>query len=161
MIWSQPLFWLLAAAVAVLMELWAMFLHGQLWHGVLWFGHRSHHTPKAGWWEWNDAFAVGHALIAMGLIIGGLELLHGPVQLVAVAIGMGMSAFGMAYFAVHDGLIHGRLPMQFLLRWDYFRRVRNAHMAHHHKGQAPYGLFLGLQELRWHNKRASRQNQAA
>lgn len=153
MIWTDPLFWLLVVAVAAFMELWAMLLHGRFWHGILWFGHRSHHTPRQTWWEWNDAFSAGHALLAMGLIIGGLELLHGPAQLLAVGVGVGMSVFGMAYFAVHDGLIHGRLPVQFLLRWDYFRRVRNAHLVHHNKGEAPFGLFLGVQELRWASAR--------
>lgn len=146
--WLDPLFWAIAVVVAVAMEFWAMVLHGRLWHGRLWFAHRSHHTPRRGWWEANDAFAIGHALLAMGLIIGGLELLRGRLQLVAVAVGIGMSLFGMAYFAVHDGLIHGRLPVAFLARWRWLRLIRNAHLVHHQRDAAPYGLFLGLWELR-------------
>ncbi len=141
-------FWSLVVLVAVAMELWAMLLHGRLWHGVLWFAHRSHHTPRRGWLEFNDAFAALHALVAMGLIIGGLELLDGQIQLVAVAVGVGMSVFGMAYFTVHDGLIHGRLPVAFLARWSWLRRIRNAHLVHHQRDAAPYGLFLGVWELR-------------
>jgi beta-carotene 3-hydroxylase len=145
--WTDPRFWLLALAVACAMEFWAMLLHGRLWHGVLWFAHRSHHAPRTGWFEGNDAFAVLHALLAMGLIIGGLEGLQGTAQWLSVAVGIGMSMFGMAYFTVHDGLIHGRLPVQFLSRWDWLRRVRNAHLVHHHRDAEPYGLFMGQWEL--------------
>lgn len=145
--WTDWRFWCVAAAVAVAMEFWAMLLHGRLWHGVLWLAHRSHHTPRRGWFEANDAFAVLHAVLAMALIIGGLERLHGTTQWLAVAVGVGMSMFGMAYFTVHDGLIHGRLPVQFLSRFDWVRRVRNAHLVHHHRDAEPYGLFLGQWEL--------------
>lgn len=147
-IWTEPRFWLIAVTVAIFMEFWAMLLHGKLWHGPWWGAHRSHHEPRTGWFEFNDVFAVMHAVIAMTLIIGGLEAKAGEATLVAVAVGIGMSMFGMVYFTVHDGLIHGRLPVQFLSRIDWFRRVRNAHLAHHHRDAEPYGLFLGQWELR-------------
>lgn len=148
MIWTHPLFWAIAATVAALMELWAMLLHGRLWHGPLWITHRSHHTPRKGWFEFNDIFAVFHAAIAIALIIGGLEGLTGMAQLVSVAIGVGMTAFGLAYFAIHDGLIHGRLPVEGLARFAWLRRIRNAHRVHHAKDAEPYGLFLGTWELK-------------
>lgn len=152
--WSEPLMWGVAAIVAGAMELWAMWLHGSLWHGPLWFGHRSHHQPRAGSWEANDAFALGHALVAMAAIIGGLEALTGAAQALAVGVGVGMTAFGVAYFVVHDGLVHGRLPVAALARWRWLRHVRNAHQVHHRDGGAPYGLFLGVQELRWRARRS-------
>lgn len=146
--WTDPLFWGVAVAVAALMEFWAALLHGRFWHGPLWFGHRSHHAPRTGPFEFNDVFAVLHAAIAMALIIGGLEGLQGPAQRLAVAVGVGMSLFGVAYFTVHDGLIHGRLPVAFLARSAWLRRVRNAHRVHHAQDAAPYGLFLGPWELK-------------
>jgi beta-carotene 3-hydroxylase len=157
MIWTAPLFWVIVAVVAVFMEFWAMLLHGRLWHGPMWFTHRSHHTARQGWFEFNDIFAVFHAAIAIALIIGGLEGLSGTAQLVAVAAGIGMTVFGMAYFAVHDGLIHGRLPVAFLARLEWIRRIRNAHQVHHVKDAQPYGLFLGpweLKRVRVRNRRA-------
>lgn len=152
--WTDPLFWAVVALVAIAMEFWAMFLHGRLWHGVLWPTHASHHRPRAGRFEFNDIFAVFHAGVAMALIIYGFESSHGRVSELMIAAGFGMSAFGMAYFTVHDGFIHGRLPVGFLSRFAYFRRVRNAHRVHHrdeHVG--PYGLFLGEWELRRANAR--------
>ena len=67
----DPLFWCIAVAVAIGMEFWAMLLHGRLWHGPWWPTHRSHHTPRTGPFELNDAFAVLHAALAIVLIIGG------------------------------------------------------------------------------------------
>jgi beta-carotene 3-hydroxylase len=49
---------------------------------------------------------------------------------------------------VHDGLVHGRLPVGFLRRSAYLRRVVAAHRVHHARGGAPYGLFLGPWVLR-------------
>jgi beta-carotene 3-hydroxylase len=142
--WRDWAFWAVLLGVAGLMELWAMFLHGRLWHGVLWFSHRSHHVPRRGWFEFNDVFAAFHAVVATGLVMAGLEW-----QLwLAAAVGFGMTLFGVAYFLVHDGLIHGRLPVAFLARYAWARRVRDAHRVHHQRVGGPYGLFLGPWELR-------------
>ena len=137
----------LAALVAVFMEFWAMFLHGQVWHRWLWFTHASHHRPRQGLFEFNDIFAVLHAAIAIALIAWG-EAGQGWAALVgphwwALAIGAGMTAFGMAYFVVHDGLAHGRLPVQFLAKFRWFRVVRNAHRVHHRFGRQDDGLPFG------------------
>jgi len=154
---SQPLFWFTWLAVAVFMELWAMVLHGLLWHGPWWGSHRSHHSPQDGWLERNDLFSVIHALIAMGLIIYGCEATPSVSALLCVATGFGMTTFGVAYFVVHDGLIHGRLPVHFLSRFSYLRRVRNAHRVHHMREHLPpFGLFLGPQELKWRARHARR-----
>jgi beta-carotene 3-hydroxylase len=52
-----------------------------------------------------------------------------------------MTAFGLAYAVVHDGFVHGRLPVGVLGRVPYFRRLREAHLAHHRSNGGPYGLF--------------------
>jgi beta-carotene 3-hydroxylase len=63
-----------------------------------------------------------------------------------------MTAFGMAYFVAHDGLVHGRLPLQFLAKIRWLRVVRNAHRMHHRlesqDDALPLGLFLGQWALR-------------
>lgn len=159
--WHNPLFWLIVICVAIGMEFWAMLLHGRLWHRAWWPAHRSHHEPRTGPLEWNDAFAVLHAAIAIVLIVGGLQANRGwPTQL-AVAIGVGMTVFGVSYFAVHDGLIHGRLPVAFLTRFAWLRRIRNAHAVHHRVDGGPYGLFLGPWELRRAQRRAVRRGPSA
>jgi beta-carotene 3-hydroxylase len=60
-----------------------------------------------------------------------------------------MTAFGAAYLVVHDGLVHGRLPVRALLRLAPLRAIVRAHEEHHRgRGGAPYGLLFGPWELR-------------
>ena len=144
----NPVFWVIAVSVAAAMEFWAWWLHKVLWHGALWGSHRTHHTPHDGLFELNDVHGLLHALFAAVLLYTGLSSEPGAYQTVAVGVGVGMTTFGVGYWLVHDGFIHGRLPLQFLSRVRYFRRLRAAHRAHHlgdHIG--PYGLFLGHWEL--------------
>ncbi len=150
-----------ALVVAVSMDLWAAVLHGRVWHGWLWPVHRSHHAPRArgARFEANDALSLLHAPIAIALILGGCRAEEGALREVAFGVGVGMSAFGLAYLVVHDGLCHGRLPVRWLLRARYFRGVERAHRVHHtgDAGGAPYGFFFGVREL----ARAARTRRAA
>lgn len=144
----------IALAVAVAMDFWAALLHRRAWHKWLWGWHASHHTARRGRFEKNDVLSGLHAPIAALAIVWGSELSGGPLHVVAFGIGMGMTAFGAAYLIVHDGLAHGRLPVRFLLRFRYLRRVVGAHRAHHARDDGPpYGLFFGPGELRRHAKR--------
>lgn len=145
----------IALVTACLMEPWARFLHGQVWHRALWRVHRSHHTRRKGRFETNDALSGTHAPIAAALIMIGCNL-HGLAATAAIGVGAGMTVFGFAYVIVHDGLVHGRLPASFLTRYGWLRRVRDAHAVHHARGAIPYGLFLGPREL----KRAPRARAA-
>jgi beta-carotene 3-hydroxylase len=139
-----------ALVVAVAMDFWAAILHGRLWHARLWPVHRSHHEPPsgAGRLEANDALSLLHAPIAIALIVVGCRGTPGVLREIAFGAGIGMSLFGVAYFVVHDGLVHARLPVHGLLRFRYFRAVARAHRAHHEAaGGAPYGFFFGQWEL--------------
>jgi beta-carotene 3-hydroxylase len=139
-----------ALATAFVMELWAALLHGQFWHGVLWKMHRSHHRPRHGHWETNDWLSLLHAPIAMVMIFYGCRGAVGIAREVVFAMGIGMTLFGLAYVLVHDGMVHGRLPLQGLLKYDYFRRVQANHELHHtlrYRG-IPYGFFLGRLEVK-------------
>ena len=154
--------WMLAAvAGAVATELWAGLIHGSGWHGPLWFMHRSHHHPK-GPLEANDALSFSHAPIAIVLIVYGCEAAPGFLTDAAFGFGLGMTFFGLSYLLVHDGFVHGRLPMGWLARFDYFRKVRAWHRVHHSTGEVPYGFFAP--PLRWghpsdHSAFASREDQ--
>ncbi|MCO4763990.1 MAG: sterol desaturase family protein [Myxococcales bacterium] len=165
--WREPMWWTVVVTVAALMEPWAMFVHARVWHGPLMWGHRSHHARDTGqpgaapapnsWFEFNDLFSLGHAGVAITLIALGVRQPGSWNHALMVAVGAGMTLFGVGYFLVHDGFIHGRLPLGFLARMRWFRLLRNAHRAHHGpRGGAPYGLFLGPQELRWERQRARR-----
>jgi beta-carotene 3-hydroxylase len=139
--------WLMVGVpVAGAMELWAQLLHHRLWHGPLWSLHESHHRDRDGWFERNDVFAVFHAGVAIGLILLGCVGPVGWLREAAFGWGLGMTAFGLSYLLVHDGLVHERLPVGFLERIPYLRRVAAAHRAHHRTGAHPYGMFLGPQE---------------
>ncbi len=137
-----------AVLTATFMELWAAVLHGRFWHGPLWFVHRSHHMPGRGL-ELNDVLSVLHAPIAAALIIWGCEAAPSILREVGFGVGTGMTVFGFAYVVVHDGLVHGRLPVAWLARIPYFERVRDAHWQHHRNTARglPFGLFLGPWEL--------------
>lgn len=147
---STPALVLLAVAVALpvcaAMEPWARILHGRVWHHALWRIHRSHHSHRRGRFEANDALSAAHAPIAAALVMIGCNL-HGPLAAITIGVGAGMTAFGIAYVIVHDGLVHGRLPVAFLARFAVLRRIQSAHRVHHARGAAPYGLFLGPREL--------------
>lgn len=142
---------LVALVAAALMEPWARFLHGRVWHYMLWSVHRSHHEPRRGRFEKNDALSFLHAPIAAGLIVAGCQG-TGLLRAVIVGAGVGMTLFGIGYVFVHDGLVHERLPARALLRLRFFRRVRGAHLVHHRTGGVPFGLFLGPRELAQHRR---------
>ena len=137
-------------ATAFVMELWAALLHRRLWHRWLWPLHRTHHRrdqgPEGGastGFQANDLLSFLHAPVAVALIVQGAGGASSLSRQAGFAAGLGMTAFGLAYVLVHDGLVHGRLPVAFLGRWRYLARVRAAHRVHHRGGGPPYGLFLG------------------
>ncbi len=154
---EKALIWLaVGLPVAFAMELWAALLHGRVWHGLLWSLHRSHHAPRAGRFEANDALSFTHAPAAVALILYGCLGAPGPWREAAFGAGLGMTLFGLAYALIHDGLVHERLPASWFMRFRYLRRVRGAHIVHHRTGGAPYGLFLGP----WALRRAHRRDRA-
>ena len=97
----------IAAVIAAAMEPWARILHGGVWHSALWSIHRSHHEPRHGRFERNDALSAIHAPVAMVLIIVGARLPRALPSALCLGVGAGMTAFGLAYVLVHDGLVHG------------------------------------------------------
>ncbi len=148
--------WLLTL---VAMEGWAALLHAQIWHRWLWPIHRSHHrgrgdvdarpfgAPAPGRWELNDLMPLLHAPVAMALLALGYCGRPGAGSTLLRGAGWGMSAFGVTYLLVHDGVAHGRFVPQWVLRLalqsGYLRRVRSAHCLHHRHGGSPFGLFTG------------------
>ena len=141
--------WLVSGATALIaMEFWAGFLHRRVWHGVLWSFHRSHHEPRLGRFERNDILSSTHAPVAAALIIYGCVGAPSWLREVAYGWGFGMTAFGVLYLTFHDGVMHGRLPVQALRRVPYFDLLCRAHEIHHRKSGGPYGFFLVPARLR-------------
>jgi beta-carotene 3-hydroxylase len=128
-------------ATAVAMEGWAALLHEHVWHGLLWRVHRTHHRARHGRWEANDVLSVTHAPIAMALILWGCVGTPGALREIAYGVGLGMTAFGVAYLTFHDGLVHGRLPVASLRKIAAVDLWCRAHEVHHQRNDGPYGFF--------------------
>jgi beta-carotene 3-hydroxylase len=56
-------------------------------------------------------------------------------------VGVGVTAYGLAYLIVHDLGIHRRIP-RLAIAGSYIGWVRDAHRVHHLYGRAPYGFLL-------------------
>jgi len=136
--------WFIIGFIAMEPTAWA--LHKYLFHGPLWILHRSHHVPSTGGgksrWriESNDAFSLIFAGIAMACMAAGGDPLSAPF-----AFGFGVTAYGFAYFFVHDIFVHRRVASIYLgIRW--MAKVREAHRYHHRSigkvSTGPFGLFL-------------------
>ncbi|XP_019451984.1 PREDICTED: beta-carotene 3-hydroxylase 1, chloroplastic-like [Lupinus angustifolius] len=138
----------LAVGAAVGMEYWARWAHRALWHDSLWNMHESHHRPRDGPFEVNDVFAIINAVPAIALLYYGFWN-KGLVPGLCFGAGLGITAFGMAYMFVHDGLVHKRFPVGPIANVPYFNRVAAAHRIHHSDkfDGVPYGLFFGPEEL--------------
>ncbi len=113
-------------ATLIGMEGFALVAHKYVMHGWGWGWHRSHHEPRTGWFEKNDLYAVVFALFAIVLIALGNQGVH-PLEW----IGAGMTAYGLLYFLVHDGLVHKRWPFKYVPRNGYLKRLYQAHLMHH------------------------------
>jgi beta-carotene 3-hydroxylase len=136
---------ILAALVFVLvlvgMEGFAWLMHRYVMHGPLWVLHESHHRPGKGRFQRNDLFAVVFSLPSIALIEIGSR-----GNLLALAAGLGMAAYGALYFLVHDVAVHRRLPFPFAIGNGYLRRITIAHLEHHRAltrdGATNFGFLL-------------------
>jgi len=116
-------------AVFFAMEGVAWFLHKYVMHGFLWVLHKSHHEPRKGFWELNDAFGLFFAAISIALFAWSVQL-GGPLW--ALFVALGVTAYGVVYFLAHDVLVHHRVRIAGLNpRKGYLRRLYQAHRLHH------------------------------
>lgn len=120
---------LINAAILILtvltMEGVAYAAHRFVMHGPGWGWHESHHVPHDEVLEKNDLYAVVFAVAAFALLV--MSPISGPLYWV----GVGMSVYGLLYFVVHDGLVHGRWPFRIVPRSGYLKRLVQAHRLHH------------------------------
>jgi beta-carotene 3-hydroxylase len=123
------------------MEFVAWFTHKYIMHGFLWSLHHSHHhhNPKR-WFEKNDWFSALFAIPSCGCIVAGL---HYNLYWLAM-IGFGMSAYGLAYFLVHDIFVHQRFKLFKNANNAYLRAVRRAHKIHHKNSGKENGASFGF-----------------
>jgi len=126
----------------VFMEFVAWFAHKYVMHGLLWKLHEDHHTKESShsFLEQNDSFFIIFATPAIIFILIA-SISYAPYLLI---IGLGITAYGLCYFLVHDVFIHNRL--KFLNKIDnfYFRAIRRAHKIHHKKIHKEDGECFGM-----------------
>ncbi|SFB57922.1 sterol desaturase family protein [Algoriphagus aquimarinus] len=124
----------------VLMELSGWAIHKYLMHGPLWNIHKTHHEHSESFFELNDLFSLLFGSIAILLIFLGIGELDYRFWM-----GIGISAYGMLYFFLHDVLIHRRVKWLDKPRTGFLKGIFKAHQAHHHSrekdGAVSFGLF--------------------
>lgn len=101
--------------------------HRFIMHGFLWYLHEDHHKKGPGFFEKNDAFFLIFAIPCWLCIMLGLQF---QAYWVA-AIGSGIALYGLAYFLVHEVIIHQRFKLFTRSNNTYIRTIRWAHKMHH------------------------------
>jgi len=129
---------LVAVSTFVVMEGVAAAEHRWAMHGFAWSWHRSHHLPPTGRFEDNDRFPFVFAGLAVVMFVLGTNV--DPLRFL-VPVAIGITAYGAAYFLVHDVYIHGRLGGRHLPRWAPLERLASAHELHYRFNDAPYGML--------------------
>lgn len=107
------------------MEAFSWAIHKYLFHGPLWFIHKTHHGHSKERFELNDLFSILFASIALYLMWIARETLDYRFW-----IGAGISTYGTIYFIFHDWFIHNRFKA-FKTTNRYLLGIRRAHKIHH------------------------------
>jgi beta-carotene 3-hydroxylase len=108
------------------MEFMAWFTHKFVMHGLLWYLHKDHHQVEPGFFEKNDSFFLIFAIPSAYCYVTGL--MYNDFRLY---IGIGISLYGLAYFLVHEIIIHQRFKLWSRLDNRYVKAIRRAHKIHH------------------------------
>ena len=108
----QALIWIgIFLATFSIMEFMAWFTHKYIMHGFLWSLHRDHHKKDHdSWFERNDAFFIFYAVVSMSFIMSAVNTDFWQ----GWPIGLGILAYGIAYFLVHHRLC-GRGLISFIV----------------------------------------------
>ncbi|MEO7310867.1 MAG: beta-carotene hydroxylase [Chitinophagaceae bacterium] len=136
------LYILITLGTFALMEGITWATHKYIMHGWLWYLHEDHHQPKGHTFEKNDAFFLIFAIPSWLSIMVGLQR---QAYWVA-AIGFGILMYGLAYFLVHEVIIHQRFKWFTRSNNIYIRAIRWAHKMHHkhldkHEGES-FGMLI-------------------
>jgi beta-carotene 3-hydroxylase len=130
----------------IAMEGVTWFTHKYIMHGFLWILHEDHHDHRKRIhpvFEKNDLFFLMFAFPSMGMIYIGLNNVEYSYLLF---IGVGVAMYGLAYFLVHEVIIHERFKYFSNIDNVYLRALRKAHKVHHkHLGKEDgecFGMLL-------------------
>jgi len=120
--------------------------------------HRSHHRRRHSAFEANDAYPVIFAgIVCLGLWAGFNQPNLGGL----IPVGIGVTAYGLAYAAVHDVYIHQRLRIFGSARPAVLEYLADAHRIHHLYNAAPYGMLVPIVPKELRNRAAVRPDDAA
>jgi beta-carotene 3-hydroxylase len=124
----------------VLMEGITWLTHRYVMHGFLWYLHEDHHKKRKGFFEKNDAFFFIFAVPSwLCIMLGSMNQAY-----VVVSIGAGIALYGVAYFLVHEVIIHQRLKWFSRSNNRYIRAIRRAHKMHHKHLDKEEGESFGM-----------------
>ncbi|RYG00713.1 MAG: fatty acid hydroxylase [Chitinophagaceae bacterium] len=130
-------------ATIATMEVLSWAMHKFLFHGPLWFIHKTHHQHRHGFFELNDLFSIGFAALALWLMwLGHITLDY------RFWIGTGISLYGIIYFIFHDWFIHNRFK-PFKSNNRYLLGIRRAHKIHHKSMEKNPSEEFGLLWASW------------
>jgi beta-carotene 3-hydroxylase len=136
---------LIATLAFVLMEPFTYCAHRWVMHGLAKFLHESHHRNAArtvpALLEANDFFPV---ILAAGVNILLALGFNQPSLGALVPTCVGITAYGFAYFIVHDVYIHRRLRLFGNKKVALLERLAVAHRRHHQFNGEPYGMLLPI-----------------
>jgi beta-carotene 3-hydroxylase len=121
------MFALITLGVFIIMEGVSWFTHKYVMHGFGWFLHEDHHQPKYDGFEKNDLFFAIFAIPSMALFFLGTYTEYSYL----LFIGLGIMCYGIAYFTIHDVLIHQRFKWFKNTNNAYLKGLRKAHKIHH------------------------------
>ncbi len=120
---------MITLATFAIMEGITWLTHKYVMHGFLWYLHEDHHRPGyENFFEKNDLFFVIFAAPSASLMVFGITELGLNFRFF---IGLGILFYGIAYFLVHDVLIHQRFKWFKRTKNKYLKGLRKAHKVHH------------------------------
>lgn len=136
-------FILITLGTFLIMEMVTWLTHKYVMHGFLWYLHEDHHQSKyKGLFEKNDAFFVIFAIPSILLFYFGVN----PELNYKFFVGLGILLYGLAYFVVHDIIIHQRVKWFTRSKNKYISGLRRGHKVHHkHLGKEEgecFGMLL-------------------
>ena len=122
------------------MEFIAWFTHKYIMHGILWHLHKDHHQPNdKSIFEKNDYFFLIFAIPSFILFVLGSKDFN-----YMFFSGLGIALYGLAYFIIHEIIIHRRLPPPSKTKSKYIKAIRKAHKIHHKNRNKDHCVNFGM-----------------
>jgi len=131
---------LITTGTFICMEGVAWFTHKFVMHGLLWVLHKDHHQKKPHFFEKNDAFFLIFATPSILLFFFGAEAGFNWM----FYVGLGILLYGIAYFLIHDVVIHQRFKWFSRSNNRYINTIKRAHKMHHKHLDRHHGESFGM-----------------